>query len=192
MLAAEPAPPRFKKPRGRAPLADGVPCTWDGERGYWVTASGAHHDVAALRKATTAEYFSAMKLPDAEVQEQRRSDCACVAATVEARLAPSASLLERLQKEETARAAPHGPPPEAPADFYALAGAVRCHGAALADALPPSVGWCPPGERVRVLVACESQLEAGNKIAGRTCFPGKPLESCTAAGQVLDSWTATG
>ena len=131
------------------------------------SASGAHHDVAALRKATTAEYFSAMKLPDAKVQEQRRSGCACVAATVEARLAPSASLLERLQKEETARAAPHGPPPEAPADFYALAGAVRCHGAALADALPPSVGWCPPGERVRVLVACESKLEAGNKIAGR-------------------------
>ena len=29
----------------------------------------AHHDVAALRKVTTAEYFSAMKLPDAEVQE---------------------------------------------------------------------------------------------------------------------------
>ena len=113
VLDAEPDQPRFKKPRGRAPLADGVPCTWDGERGYWVTASGAHHDVAALRKATTAEYFSAMKLPDAEVQEQRRSDCARVAATVEARLAPSASLLERLQKEETARAVP----PEAPADF---------------------------------------------------------------------------
>ena len=124
VLDAEPDQPRFKKHRGRAPLADGVPCTWDGERGYWVTASGAHHDVAALRKATTAEYFSAMKLPDAEVQEQRRSDCARVAAAVEARLAPSASLLERLQKEETARAVP----PEAPADFYALAGAVRCHG----------------------------------------------------------------
>ena len=77
--------------------------------------------MAALRKATTAEYFSAMKLPDAEVQEQRRSDCARVAAAVEARLAPSASLLERLQKEKIARA-------EAPADFYALAGAVRCHG----------------------------------------------------------------
>ena len=69
VLDAEPDQPRFKKPRGRAPLADGVPCTWDGERGYWVTASGAHRDVAALRKATTAEYFSAMKLPDAEVQE---------------------------------------------------------------------------------------------------------------------------
>ena len=79
VLDAEPDQPRFKKPRGRAPLADGVPCTWDGERGYWVTASGAHHDVAAVRKATTAEYFSAMKLPDAEVQEQRRSDCARVA-----------------------------------------------------------------------------------------------------------------
>ena len=78
-ILSEPAAPRFKKPRGRAPLADGVPCTWDGERGYWVTASGAHHDVAAVRKATTAEYFSAMKLPDAEVQEQRRSDCARVA-----------------------------------------------------------------------------------------------------------------
>ena len=89
VLDAEPDQPRFKKPRGRAPLADGVPCTWDGERGYWVTASGAHHDVAALRKATTAEYFSAMKLPDAEVQEQRRSVCARVAAAVEARLAPS-------------------------------------------------------------------------------------------------------
>ena len=163
VLDAEPDQPRFKKPRGPAALADGVPCTWDGERGYWVTASGAHHDVAAVRKATTAEYFSAMKLPDAEVQEQRRSDCARVAAAVEARLAPSASLLERLQKEEIATAVP----PEAPADFYALAGAVRCHGAALADALPPSVGWCPPGERVRVLVACESQLEAGNKISGR-------------------------
>ena len=44
---------------------------------------------------------------------------------MEARLAPSASLLERLQKEETARAAAHGPPPGAPADFYALAGARR-------------------------------------------------------------------
>ena len=149
---AEPAQPRFKKPRGRAPLADGVPCTWDGERGYWVTASGAHHDVAAVRKATTAEYFSAMKLPDAEVQEQRRSDCARVAAAVEARLAPSASLLERLQKEETARAVP----PEAPADFYALAGAVRCHGAALADALPPSFGWCPPDEIQPTTVATVS------------------------------------
>ena len=89
VLDAEPDQPRFKKPRGRAPLADGVPCTWDGERGYWVTASGAHHDVAAVRKATTAAYFSAMKLPDAEVQEQRRSDCARVAAAVEARLAPA-------------------------------------------------------------------------------------------------------
>ena len=89
VLDAEPDQPRFKKPRGPAALADGVPCTWDGERGYWVTASGAHHDVAALRKATTAEYFSAMKLPDAEVQEQRRSDCARVAAAVEAQLAPA-------------------------------------------------------------------------------------------------------
>ena len=157
VLDAEPDQPRFKKPRGRAPLADGVPCTWDGERGYWVTASGAHHDVAALRKATTAEYFSAMKLPDAEVQEQRRSDCARVAAAVEARLAPSASLLERLQKEETARAVP----PEAPADFYALAGAVRCHGAALADALPPSVGWCCPPDEIQpttvATVSCEQK-----------------------------------
>ena len=29
VLDAEPDQPRFKKPRGRAPLADGVPCTWD-------------------------------------------------------------------------------------------------------------------------------------------------------------------
>ena len=61
-------------------------------------------------------------------------------------------LLERLQKEETARAVP----PEAPADFYALAGAVRCHGAALADALPPSVGWCPPDEIQPTTVATVS------------------------------------
>ena len=73
VLDAEPDQPRFKKPRGRAPLADGVPCTWDGERGFWVTASGAHHDVAAVRKASKAEHFHAMKRTDAEVQEQRRS-----------------------------------------------------------------------------------------------------------------------
>ena len=78
---------------------------------------------------------------------------------MEARLAPSASLLERLQKEETARAVP----PEAPADFYALAGAVRCHGAALADALPPSVGWCPPGERVRVGRSTSGRVETATK-----------------------------
>ena len=156
VLDAEPDQPRFKKPRGRAPLADGVPCTWDGERGYWVTASGAHHDVAALRKATTAEYFSAMKLPDAEVQEQRRSVCARVAATVEARLAPSASLLERLQKEKKEERLWRPVPPDAPADFYALAGAVRCHGAALADALPPSFGWCPPDEIQPTTVATVS------------------------------------
>ena len=34
------------KPRGKAPLADGVACTWDEQNGYWLTASGAQHDGA--------------------------------------------------------------------------------------------------------------------------------------------------
>ena len=135
VLDAEPDQPRFKKPRGRAPLADGVPCTWDGERGYWVTASGAHHDVAAVRKATTAEYFSAMKLPDAEVQEQRRSDCARVAAAVWRlgwRPPPRCSSGFRRRRPPGPRRTAHRPRlPPTSTRSQAHAGAVRSHGAAL-------------------------------------------------------------
>ena len=66
--------PRFKKPRGHAPLADGVACAWDGEHGVWRTASGAVHDVAAKRKAEKQTFFDSKKADDDAVQEQRRAD----------------------------------------------------------------------------------------------------------------------
>ena len=92
-LGQHAAQPCFKKPRGRAPLAEGKPCTWNGEDGFWVTANGCHHDVAAARKAAKAEDFKHLQRIDKEEQKQRRSLCARIAAAVEAsgRPAPSAS-----------------------------------------------------------------------------------------------------
>ena len=100
--AAEPAQP---KPRGRAPLAEGKPCTWNGEDGFWVTANGCHHDVAAARKASKAEDFQHLQRIDKEEQKQRRSLCARIAAAVEAsgRPAPSASRRLRRPSERCGR-----------------------------------------------------------------------------------------
>ena len=87
----EPAQPGFKRPRGRAPLAEGKPCTWNGEDGFWVTANGCH-DVAAARKASKAEDFQHLQRIDKEEQKQRRSLCARIAAAVEASGTRSGSL----------------------------------------------------------------------------------------------------
>ena len=101
----EPAQPCFKKPRGRAPLAEGKPCTWNGEDGFWVTANGCHHDVAAARKAAKAEDFKHLQRIDKEEQKQRRSLCARITAAVEAsgRPAPSASRRLRRPSERCGR-----------------------------------------------------------------------------------------
>ena len=93
--AAEPAQP---KPRGRAPLAEGKPCTWNGEDGFWVTANGCHHDVAAARKASKAEDFQHLQRIDKEEQKQRRSLCARIAAAVEASGVPAPSASRRLRR----------------------------------------------------------------------------------------------
>ena len=93
--AAEPAQP---KPRGRAPLAEGKPCTWNGEDGFWVTANGCHHDVAAARKAAKAEDFKHLQRIDKEEQKQRRSLCARIAAAVEASGVPAPSASRRLRR----------------------------------------------------------------------------------------------
>ena len=100
--AAEPAQP---KPRGRAPLAEGKPCTWNGEDGFWVMANGCRLDVAAARKASKAEDFQHLKRIDKEEQKQRRSLCARIAAAVEAsgRPAPSASRRLRRPSERCGR-----------------------------------------------------------------------------------------
>ena len=72
----EPAQPCFKKPRGRAPLAEGKPCSWNSDDGFWTTANGCYHDVAAVRKASKTEHFQRSKRIDVEEQNQRRSLCA--------------------------------------------------------------------------------------------------------------------
>ena len=94
----EPAQPGFKKPRGRAPVAEGKPCTWNGEDGFWVTANGCHHDVAAARKASKAEDFQHLQRIDKEEQKQRRSLCARIAAAVEASGVPAPSASRRLRR----------------------------------------------------------------------------------------------
>ena len=62
----EPAQPCFKKPRGRAPLAEGKPCSWNSDDGFWTTANGCYHDVAAVRKASKTEHFQRSKRIDVE------------------------------------------------------------------------------------------------------------------------------
>ena len=92
----------FKKPRGRAPLAEGKPCSWNSDDGFWTTANGCYHDVAAVRKASKTEHFQRSKRIDKEEQKQRRSLCARIAAAVEASgvPAPSASRRHRLWLSE--------------------------------------------------------------------------------------------
>ena len=89
----EPAQPCFKKPRGRAPLAEGKPCSWNGDDGFWTTANGCYHDVAAVRKASKTEHFQRSKRIDKEEQKQRRSLCARIAAAVEASGVPAPSAI---------------------------------------------------------------------------------------------------
>ena len=87
----EPAQPCFKKPRGRVPLAEGKPCSWNSDDGFWTTANGCYHDVAAVRKASKTEHFQRSKRIDVEEQNQRRSLCARIAAAVEASGVPAPS-----------------------------------------------------------------------------------------------------
>ena len=91
----EPAQPGFKKPRGRAPLAEGKPCSWNSDDGFWTTANGCYHDVAAVRKASKTEHFQRSKRIDKEEQKQRRSLCARIAAAVEASGVPAPSARRR-------------------------------------------------------------------------------------------------
>ena len=91
----EPAQPCFKKPRGRAPLAEGKPCSWNSDDGFWTTANGCYHDVAAVRKASKTEHFQRSKRIDVEEQNQRRSLCARIAAAVEASGVPAPSARRR-------------------------------------------------------------------------------------------------
>ena len=76
---------------GRRLQKEGKPCTWNGEDGFWVTANGCHHDVAAARKASKAEDFQHLQRIDKEEQKQRRSLCARIAAAVEASGVPAPS-----------------------------------------------------------------------------------------------------
>ena len=94
----EPAQPCFKKPRGRAPLAEGKPCSWNSDDGFWTTANGCYHDVAAVRKASKTEHFQRSKRIDVEEQKQRRSLCARIAAAVEASGVPAPSASRRLRR----------------------------------------------------------------------------------------------
>ena len=94
----EPAQPCFKKPRGRAPLAEGKPCSWNSDDGFWTTANGCYHDVAAVRKASKTEHFQRSKRIDVEEQNQRRSLCARIAAAVEASGVPAPSASRRLRR----------------------------------------------------------------------------------------------
>ena len=91
----EPAQPCFKKPRGRAPLAEGKPCSWNSDDGFWTTANGCYHDVAAVRKASKTEHFQRSKRIDVEEQEQRSFLCARIAAAVEASGVPAPSARRR-------------------------------------------------------------------------------------------------
>ena len=50
--------------------------------GFWTTANGCYHDVAAVRKASKTEHFQRSKRIDKEEQKQRRSLCARIAAAV--------------------------------------------------------------------------------------------------------------
>ena len=79
----EPAQPCFKKPRGRAPLAEGKPCSWNSDDGFWTTANGCYHDVDAVRKAAKTEHFQRSKRID--VEEQNRSPAAAPAQAERAR-----------------------------------------------------------------------------------------------------------
>ena len=94
----EPAQPCFKKPRGRVPLAEGKPCSWNSDDGFWTTANGCYHDVAAVRKASKTEHFQRSKRIDVEEQNQRRSLCARIAAAVEASGVPAPSASRRLRR----------------------------------------------------------------------------------------------
>ena len=89
------AQPCFKKPRGRVPLAEGKPCSWNSDDGFWTTANGCYHDVAAVRKASKTEHFQRSKRIDKEEQKQRRSLCARIAAAVEASGVPAPSARRR-------------------------------------------------------------------------------------------------
>ena len=94
----EPAQPGFKKPRGRAPLAEGKPCSWNSDDGFWTTANGCYHDVDAVRMAAKTEHFQRSKRIDVEEQEQRRFLCARIAAAVEASGVPAPSATRRLRR----------------------------------------------------------------------------------------------
>ena len=64
-------------------------------RGFWTTANGCYHDVAAVRKASKTEHFQRSKRIDVEEQNQRRSLCARIAAAVEASGVPAPSARRR-------------------------------------------------------------------------------------------------
>ena len=64
-------------------------------RGFWTTANGCYHDVAAVRKASKTEHFQRSKRIDKEEQKQRRSLCARIAAAVEASGVPAPSASRR-------------------------------------------------------------------------------------------------
>ena len=78
-----------KKPRGRAPFADGVACSWDAADGCWRTASGEVHGGSAARAEAKAAFFEAKKKEEAAAQEQRRADCARIDAATQAVLRQS-------------------------------------------------------------------------------------------------------
>ena len=71
------------------------PCSWNSDDGFWTTANGCYHDVAAVRKASKTEHFQRSKRIDKEEQKQRRSLCARIAAAVEASGVPAPSARRR-------------------------------------------------------------------------------------------------
>ena len=82
VVASVEAPSTWAKPPGRVPLADGIPCAWDAADGCWRSQAGAVHDVAAARQERQQAYFARRAVSEAELQEQRRLDCARIDATV--------------------------------------------------------------------------------------------------------------
>ena len=95
------------KPRGKVPLDQaGVPCTWDGVRGGWMSSSGEPHTVRrhAKRRSDSAANAAERALGRAQRAEQLRQQRAQQA---EQRLEQRHQEKERKRRQRDLRAAEH-------------------------------------------------------------------------------------